>query len=38
MKIVDAGVVDPLHSGGRRTVSSPDWVNVTFISRVTVRK
>jgi hypothetical protein len=38
MTIVDATVLDPSPGKGTRVVSSPDWVNVTFISRVAVRK
>jgi hypothetical protein len=38
MTIVDATVLDPLPGKGTRIVSSPDWVNVTFITRISVRK
>jgi hypothetical protein len=38
MTIRDAEVIDPQRPHVRRTVSSPEWVNVTFIHRVAVKK
>jgi len=38
MTIVDATVLDPTQGKGTRIVSSPDWVNVTFITRVALHK
>jgi len=38
MTIVDATVLDPAPGKGTRVVSSPEWINVTFITRVGVRK
>lgn len=38
MTIVDATVLDPTQGRGTRIVSSPDWVNVTFITRIALRK
>lgn len=38
MTLVDATVLDPTPGTGTRIVCSPDWVNVSFISRVAVRK
>lgn len=38
MTLVDATVLDPTPGTGTRIVCSPDWVNVSFISRVGVRK
>jgi hypothetical protein len=38
MTLVDATVLDPTPGTGTRVVCSPEWVNVSFISRVAVRK
>lgn len=38
MTIVDATVLDPAPGKGTRIVSSPDWVNVTFITRISAHK
>jgi hypothetical protein len=38
MTLVDATVLDPTPGTGTRVVCSPDWVNVSFISRIAVRK
>lgn len=38
MTIVDATVLDPSPGKGTRIVSSPEWINVSFIARVAVRK
>jgi len=39
MTLVEAQTLDPLPGkGGKRIVSSPNWINVTFIARIGVRK
>ena len=38
MTLVDATVLDPAPRQGTRVVSSPEWINVTFVTRVGVRK
>lgn len=38
MTLVDATVLDPAPGKGTRVVSSPDWINVSFATRIVVRK
>ena len=39
MTLVEAQTLDPMFGkGGKRIVTSPNWINVTFIARVGVRK
>jgi hypothetical protein len=38
LTLVDATVLDPTPGTGTRVICSPDWVNVSFISHVSVRK
>jgi len=38
MTLVDATVLDPAPGKGTRVVSSPDWINVSFATRISARK
>jgi hypothetical protein len=38
MTVVDSTVLDPAPGKGARLVSSPEWVNVTFISQISIKK
>lgn len=38
MTLIDATVLDPAPGKGTRVVSSPDWINVSFATRISVRK
>ncbi len=38
LTLVEAKVLDPLGGRNLRTVSSPEWVNVSFITRISIQK
>lgn len=38
MTLVDATVLDPAPGKGTRVLSSPDWINVSFAARISVKK
>lgn len=38
MTLIDATVLDPAPGKGTRVVSSPDWINVSFATRVSIKK